>query len=353
MAEDEINLIDLWRVLLKGRKSVFLISFTVTLIAIFYSFSLSKIYKAECSLMPVSGHSGSAQQALARIEGGALSLGGLMGLNSSSSQILAVIRSKTLTSRVIEALRLIPVLYPESNNETRKLPTLVQAIDLLQSRTIISEDKKSQMITIQVMMNSPEDAALIANGYLDELTKFINENTFTSAKRNRIFLENQLGRNKIELLNSGKELNSFYASNKISNIVPSMDVDVSSHQEESMSESSYEVVQLQKKLESNNSQLKQANIVKDVPQQVYLQYLIIQRELLGRLNALLSQEYEMAKIDESKEDISFQIIDRAMVPVNRFSPHRTKIVLVGFALSLILGIFYVIFRDFLGKNKEN
>lgn len=365
MVEDEINLFDYWNIIVKRKKLIFVITSIITVTSIFYSLFLPKIYRAECTLMPVGGHVGSgglllAQQAFAQVGGG--SLEGLIGstTNDASSQILAIMNSKTLAERVIEKMDLFPVLYPNLD-KSKKTPTLVEAVETLQNLIRINDDKKSKLITIQILMKDPKAAAMIANGYLDELINYMSESTFTSAKRNRFFIEKQLERNKIELLNSGRELSSFYATNKISNVVPSLDVDVSTqsgkvlleNSEEKLDKAIDEPAQLQAELEATTSQLRQAHIVKDVPQQVYLQYLIIQRELLGKLNILLSQQYEMAKIDEAKEDLSFQIIDRARVPVKKCKPKRAQIVMISFVMSIFLGIFYAFFREYLEKMKSH
>ena len=60
----------------------------------------------------------------------------------------------------------------------------------------------------------------------------------------------------------------------------------------------------------------------------------------------------MAKIDESKEDLNFQVIDWARVPVRKFKPKRSQIVMTAFVMSLFLAVFYAFFREYLQKMKE-
>ena len=95
-----------------------------------------------------------------------------------------------------------------------------------------------------------------------------------------------------------------------------------------------------------------ARPVQDVPQQVYLQYLTLRQELLGRMNALLTQQYEMAKIEESKEDLSFQVIDWARVPLRKDRPKRAQIVASAFILSAFISVLYLFFRDYWNKLRK-
>jgi capsule polysaccharide export protein KpsE/RkpR len=49
---------------------------------------------------------------------------------------------------------------------------------------------------------------------------------------------------------------------------------------------------------------------------------------------LLTQRHEMAKVNEARDTSTFQIIDHAVVPMKKSRPHRSVIVLAGFAASL-------------------
>jgi uncharacterized protein involved in exopolysaccharide biosynthesis len=57
---------------------------------------------------------------------------------------------------------------------------------------------------------------------------------------------------------------------------------------------------------------------------------------------LLTQEYEMAKIQEAKEIPSVNVLDAPMVPERKSFPPRTLIVLVGAFLAFTLGSVFVI-----------
>lgn len=382
---DEINLLDYWRVLVKSKKAIILIVFIVTTCSVCGSYFLPMIYKAKATIMPIGGpRSTELTVTSAGQLGAAAVLGNLLPLSSSaSSQIMAILTSRTMGEMIIHKYRLMKIFYPklwdEKNqkwtlNDLERLRVVEGALNNLRNRVSIVDNKKTLLIEISVEMNSPGLAAEIADGYVKELAYYINENTFTTAKRNRIFIEEQLERNKAELLESGKELSDFYSTKKVSNIIATVDVNVSIKTEKNQTKADNKFFEsdvsrfsnspdaftnLQRKAEELKKKVGEADdrirksVVKSVPQQVYLQYLTFRRELLGQVNALLTQQYEMAKIEETKEELNFQVIDWAAVPTRKFKPRRAQILFVSFVLSLFAACFYAFFREYLKKIKRS
>lgn len=343
-----------------------LIAFLGTLAALIVSLCLNKIYKAEASIMPIGGPKAGGLSMMASQAGLVGLLGG--GSNGPSNQILAILNSRTLAEIVIEKYNLMPILFRKAwdanknqwkNQDPQKQPSLEDAVKVLHQLISINDDKKSQMIVLDVEFTDPKIAAELANNYIVELGLYISSNTFTSAKQNRIFIEQQLERNKEELLESGKDLNNFYNLNKISNIIPTVDVNISSDNGAKHtaiagdSRTSGPSDTLQEQADRLKEQLSNAKIVKDIPQQVYLQYLTLRREVLGQINSLLTHQYEMAKIEEAKEDINFQVIDSARIPIKKFGPKRSQIVLTSMLASLFFAVLYAFFREYLVKTKPS
>lgn len=352
-----MDLVDYWDVLVRRRRGISWIVGLGTLISIIVSLLLPKLYRAEADLLPVGGQK--LNSSLAMMAASQIGLGGVLGggENSNSSQLMIVLKSRTLAERVVERNDLMRVFYGD-----KVRPTLAEAAENLLGMVSFVEDKKSRLISIFVMAKEPELTVTIANGYVKELAVFINESTLTGSKRNRIFIERQLERNKAELLESGRELSSFYVTNNISNVTPTVDVDISLRENERPKAGAKESLtntpevsvggeasELQRNLQIAEEKIRQAKVVKDIPQQVYLQYLNVRRELLGQINILLTQQYEMAKIEEAKEDLNFQVIDWARAPKQRFEPRRRQIVMKNFLIVNVLAIFYAFFREYLEK----
>jgi len=161
-----------------------------------------------------------------------------------------------------------------------------------------------------------------------------------------MFIEEQLELNKRELLAAGKELNEFYKNERVSNIESSVDVAISHAK---VAGDNKDFVSLQKQKDEIDQKINELKILKDVPQQVYLQYLNLKKTLLTQVYSLLTQQYEMAKIQESKEDLSFQLIDPPQVPDKRSKPKRKLIVMVAFISSVFIAVFVSFLLEYIQK----
>lgn len=362
--DDEINLLDYWRVLMRRKKLIACVVGCATLIAIIYSLLASKTYKAEATLLPIGGEQGMGMAALiAQTELGGF-LGGL-GQSDASPSIMAALKSRTIAEEIVQRFSLMKVFYHDRWNEEtgawkvkdpRNIPQMEDAVKKLHGAVIFVEDKKSSLIKIAGEFRDPELAANVVNGYIEELADFLVQNQLTAAKRNRIFIEEQLEKNKVSLLETGKELSQFYGNNQISNRDPRLDVNVAlnniSVEPLLQFNGEKDISKLEKEKAHLEKQIQKTRLVKDVPQQIYLEYTTAYYQLLGQMSALLTQQYEMAKIDEAKEDISFQVIDWARVPVRRFKPKRSLIVIASFAFSVFSAVFISFFLEYLQRMKE-
>ena len=368
---DEIDLVAYWRVVLKYKKMIASIVVAVSIFAVILSLSMTSLFKAEAVIMPVSSKGGGLG-ALASQFGGLAALAGVSasGGLSEAGKLMAILRSRSIAENVITRENLMPVLFPDAWDaksgkwkvaDPKKQPSMESAISVLKAKITSTEDKKTNTIRISGVSTSPEFAARLANMYVDELQNFINANALTMSKRNRIFIEGQLETNKRELLEFGKEINDFYKGNRVSASEANLDVPTSlksmittndpENGDDANREPDLETLLTQKA--EIDKKMADAKVVKDVPQQVYLAYLTLRRELLAKVNALLTTQYEMAKIDEAKEDLAFQIIDKAVAPEKKFAPRRAHICMMYFFASLVGAVLLAFLREYLKKMKAS
>lgn len=357
---DEINLLDYWLVIKKYKKLIAKIVGATVIIAVIYSLLLPKIYKSQAVIMPIGGSGGGMGAMLAAQLGG---LGGLIGgpgTVTPSQKLMALLNSRALSESVVDELNLEKILFEDkwdAKNNTWKdgvePPNMELIVNALREHLSFMDDQKNGTIKLYALFKAPELAAQVVGAYIKNLQEFINQNSFTVSKRNRVFIEGQLANNKRELLTVGKELNTFYKEGNVSDIRSRMDVSLDENKsidlENNISNTAWD--NLEKQKEELSNKLARTEIVKDVPQQVYLQYLTLRRELLGKMNALLTQQYEMARIDEAKEDLAFQVIDYPNVPFMRDSPRRSQIVIMSFMASLFLSVFAAFFIEYIKKMK--
>lgn len=363
---DEINLLDYLNVIKRHKKLIGVIVGAVTVVTIIVSLITPKYYNAKAVIMPIGKGGGGGLSALAGQFGGLASLVGVGGVGTQTltTQFLALLNTRTLAEEMINKHDLVPIIF-EGSKPGEKL-SMESAVGGLLGSVKFMDDKKNGTIIISAEFKDPKLAAEVANGYVEGLQKFINGNAFTVAKRNRIFIEEQLSQNKRDLLEAGKELNEFYKGGRVSSVESKIDVPITGGLQgvdtppsDAHNDTVIELEKLQKQeaeiatvLNQRPTANDQRQVVKDVPQQVYLQYLTLRRNLLTQINTLLTQQYEMAKIDEAKDELAFQVIDPARIPEKRFKPRRKQMVMVAFVSSLLIGIFAAFSLEYTEKMRS-
>src|SRR5207302_8053116 len=106
--------------------------------------------------------------------------GDLLGVKSSGSLFIGVLRSQTAQDRLVEKFDLRRVYGKR---------LVIDARSKLDENTSISEDRKSGIISMSATDHSPQRAAALANAYVDELNSLVAQLSTSSAHRERVFLE--------------------------------------------------------------------------------------------------------------------------------------------------------------------
>jgi uncharacterized protein involved in exopolysaccharide biosynthesis len=111
------------------------------------------------------------------------SLAGGLGGHSSSDLFIALLRSGTVSGDLIDRFNLQHVYRNRYRVDTAKH---------LAHLTKITEEKKSGVITIEVVDKDRERARELAQGYLDELNQLVTRTNTSAAHRERMFIEQRL-----------------------------------------------------------------------------------------------------------------------------------------------------------------
>lgn len=347
----KIYLLDYIKPLWKHRVACFLIVLCCTSSAILYSFFMPKLYCSEAIIIPEESHSSST--GASGLLGG---FSGLVGNRSGINKLVMYLSSRTVQKRVAEA---IGVSFLNKNNAPLDDQKIDKIIDMLNSMVNVTNDRiYPDKIKIQVSGNDPQLVTYVAKQFLVELQNFIADNILTGTKRYRIFLEKQIARSKEETLEMGKALTSFYGENSISAESAKLNVPVGLYTNEGVRNfKNYEEFKqhfetIQRKQNDGNEKMitvtdnEEVRVVHDVPHQLYLQYLTTQQQILENDLAMLSQQYQMAKLEETKQEPSFQVLNEPLVPRFPFSPNKKFIAKTSFIVSLFLALFYSLYREF-------
>ncbi|MBW2003606.1 MAG: hypothetical protein JRI72_03185 [Deltaproteobacteria bacterium] len=376
--EDEINLLDYWRVIIKRWRIIFWIFVLSVYTAVIYSLYMTNIYQAKTTIMPIVS-SGSGLSSALRSLGSMPFVGGMLPSigGASANKLEAVLKSRTAAEDVIQALDLIKVLFEEPQDEP---PTLQDAVRSLTEITEITDDRKGT-INIAVEYKDPKIAADIANQFTIALKRFLSENALSMAKRNRIFIENQLKKVKEELQDAEEAMKNFQTDKKIVSMDAQTEAAIMALAELKAQITTKEVqlgvikhfstpanpdvITIKDELRELKKQLallesKGANPEADAfpslseAPKLGLQYIRLKRDAViqQKVYELLTQQYEMAKIDEAKEDITFQVIDRAIPSEKKIKPKRRQNVMLAGVVSLFAGIFLVFFLEYLENLKK-
>lgn len=359
-ASDEFgpNLLDYWETFKKNIWISLLLIFLPICIAIVITNFSSRKYTSEVSMIPLSGGAGGGLASLASQFSSLPIIGANLGGlgDEKAKEISVILQSRSLAEKVILKFDLIKELFPRKwDQETGQFnegePPLESAVWKFHKKHLsVSSNKKTGLISLQVTLENPELAAKVANAMVLGLQDFINNNSLSVEKRNRIFIEEQLVKNTEKYLQAGKKLDNFYSENNISSVIPEIDVNAGSYQQVPVTFGNFREKFLSLEDESSAVEEKtEKKLVKNVPGQVYLNYLTLNQQILAKSHALLSQQYELAKIEESKEDLAFQVIDWATIKVNPSSPSLKINMAIGAVLGFFLFMGFLFLRTYISK----
>lgn len=202
-SEDEISLIDLWRVLAARKWMIFFVTLLFTAGAVGYALHAPEIYKAEAVLAPVKQESGGQMAALASQFGGLASLAGvnLGGGGNSTDEAIAILKSRKFLNRFVSDEKLMIVLFEELWDPEQQewmveseedIPTDWDAYESFSSILGASVDKKSGMVNLSVEWSDPILAAAWANKLVLRLNQHLKQEAVKQAENSITYLKQQL-----------------------------------------------------------------------------------------------------------------------------------------------------------------
>jgi capsule polysaccharide export protein KpsE/RkpR len=350
------------------------------------AFLIPKSYTSTTQLMPPDSQSASSMAmmaAMAAKAGGGLAgmAGDLLGVKSSGAMFIGVLRSQTSQDRLIQQFDLRKIYGKRLVTDARTR---------LDENTSISEDRKSGIIAISVTDRSPERAAALASAYVNQLNSLVAELNTSSAHRERVFLEERLKVAKLDLDNASSQFAKFSSENNTLDIQQEgkamLDAAGNIAGEMIAAQSQLEglrqiytdnnprvrslnarVAELRKQLEKlggtqGNGADPKARQTADHParQAAGMPYPTIRSlPLLGvkygeyyrrakiqeTVYELLTQQYELAKVQEAKETPSVKVLDNARVPEKKSFPPRLLIMFVGTLLVFSVSVVWVMGGD--------
>jgi uncharacterized protein involved in exopolysaccharide biosynthesis len=376
--QDSGNSVAYLRLLWQHRRLIVRIALYGLLASALIAFLIPVRYESTARLMPPDNQSASGlATAVAAMSGGG-GLAGMagmandvLGIKSTSDVFVGILSSRTVQDKLIQQFDLKKLYRDRRMEDARK--------DLAE-HTFISVDRKSQIITIGVMDHEPKRAAAMGEAYVEELNRLVAELSTSSARRERLFLEERLQAVSKDLESAEKQFSQFSSKNTAIDIKEQgkamVEAAATLQGELIAAESELEglrqiytdsnvrvrsvrarIDELKHQLEKIGGKAEDASAPSS-QQQDSLYPSIRKLPLLGVTYAdlyrttrvqeaifeTLTKEYELAKVQEAKEIPMVKVLDPPNIPDKKSFPPRTLIVVLGTAFGLVMATTWIFAR---------
>jgi len=346
-------------------------------LALIVALTTPKRYDATTRLMPPDSRSstGAAMMAAMGSQAGSLAgsaLGGLagdlLGVHEGGAVFTEMLHSRTVGDRMVARLDL---------RKEYGTPYWEDARRRLALATMVSEDRKSGVITITVTDREPHRAAEIAQAYVEELDRIAADVNTSAAHRERVFIEERLKAVKANLDEAAQKFSEYSSKNATLDIKEEGAAMVQAAAvlrgqliaaqseleglEQIYTSTNVRVRSLRARVDELQRQLKQVGgdssdavskpfssdqgfpSIRQLPVLgVRWADLYREAEIQSTVYKLLTEQYEMAKLEEAKETPVVKVLDAAVVPERKSGPSRLLLLVFGTALAFGLGVVWVL-----------
>jgi uncharacterized protein involved in exopolysaccharide biosynthesis len=329
-----------WRLIVGAFVAAALLGFAVAhLIPVWYT--------AKTVILPPQQQQSAAASAIAQLGALAGLAGGIASVKSPADQYVALMQSTTVSDRIIDQFSLQSVYKTDFRQQTRK-----QLKDVVR----ITVGKKDGMISVEVDDSDPQRAAAIANAYVDELRRMSNALAVSEAQQRRMFFEQQLAQTKERLAKAQVALEESGIGQGALKVEPKSAAESYARLRAQATAAEVKLQTLRRMLAENTPEVMQQQAalsalreqVARAEQQNQAKggsdYVDKYREFKYQeaLFDIFVKQFELAKVDESREGALIQVVDVAQPPELRSGPRRVRITAVAALVGLLAACAYVV-----------
>lgn len=354
-----------WRgivlILSRSRRKILAVTVGVAVITAVIVLLVPNMYTARTSILPPEQNQSAANVLVGQI--GLLSglSGADLGLKNPSDIFIAILNSRSVQDALIDQFNLRRVYWVKRYEDARKK---------LSQRSEITNEKEG-LISIAVSDRDPHRAAEMANAYIDQLRMLNQGLAVSEAAQRRAFYEQKLATERDDLARA--ELALKQAEDKTGLIQPDAQsraiIDAVATARAQVGTKEVQLQAMRTYATPNNPDLRRAeqelaglrgqlaqlerstgelgNGNPEIPTrrlpEVQLDYVRRARDLKYHeaLYDFLSKQLEAARIDEAKEAVVIQVVDKAVPPERKSGPHRTFIVLIVAGLAFLISCAWI------------
>jgi tyrosine-protein kinase Etk/Wzc len=345
--EDEISLLDLLQTVVENLRLLVLAPLAAGLLALGISFLVTPTFTSTTQFMPPQQQQSSAAVLLQSL--GALGgiAGAATGIKNPNDQFVSFLQSRTIQDSLIQRFKLM---------ERYESEFLQDARDELGENARISSGKDG-LITVSVDDHEPAFAAELANAHVEELSQLLGRLAVTEAQQRRVFFEKQLASAKDNLVKSEQALQASGVNVSALKANPEAAVEGLAQLQASITAQEVKVASMRNYLTENapdfkqamaelsalRVQLRRAEQSQKPAQQGDSDYIAKYRDFKYNetLFELFAKQYELARVDESREGAVIQVVDVAQPAEKKSKPKKALIAVLttlatGFALLLFV-----------------
>ncbi len=370
--------------LLEKRGLIFKVIIRSLLISTVIAFLIPSRFESTSRIMPPEQMDGGTMLALlaSRGSGGSSSgsgssglgalAGNLLGMKTTGALFVDLLRSRTVQDGIVEKFNLQKVYRARYEQDARKK---------LDERTTIEEDRKSGVISLSVTDSNRERCRDLAQAYLLSLDMLLSQVSTSSARRERMFIEQRMVAVKTDLEDAERQFSTFASKNTALDIKEQGKAMVEAAAvlqgqlmaaqselqglEQIYTGNNVRVRSLRARVEELQNQLQKfggsdAPLTADGETESKGVYPSIrQLPLLGvewadlyrrmkiqeTVYELLNQQYELARIQEAREIPTVRVVDPANVPEKKSWPPRLLIIVALTSLCFAGAVLWIMGSD--------
>ena len=375
-ARGHADFLEILLVLAREKKRILQITLAVTLLTTIVVFVIHKMYTATATILPPQQNQSVLSTMVGQVAGAAtLDLRDL-GLKNPSDVFVAMLQSRTVEDALVNRFDLRKVYNVKRYQDARKI---------LENRSEINPEKEG-LISIRVSDRDPRRATDMANAWVDELRSLNQNLALTEAAQRRIFFEQKMASEREDLSKAELALRQVQErtgviqpdaqTRALVGAVAELRASIAAKQVQLQSLRTYatennpevkraerELAELQSQsaklsqMERSGTDLGAGDLqvpTRRVPE-ANLEYLRAARELKYHetLYDFLAKQLEAARIDEAKDAVMVQVVDRAVEPERKSSPKRMLIVAVAAIASFLLSCLGVLLWEAIRRKRQD
>ena len=361
--------------LLRHQRFLLLTTLIIAVITAVISFFLPKWYRAESVILaPSEEFSLFPTSSLSKLSLSSLSLSpGAEKLE----RYTAILESRSITDQVIQKFDLVNVYEVDDIEEARKA---------LAGNTEF-EIEEEGTVRISVWDKSKERVTQMTNYFviaLDSTNRLLNSK---EARFKRMAIENRYDQNIRDMENAENDYKIFQEENDIISLPDQAEVTIKATaeliaqtsllrlelrvKEKSLGSSHSDIKKIKSRLQETETQLRELmepeNTAHESSEEdkifipfkkfpeLSIEFISLKRNLEAQIQIfeLLTEQLEMARLMETKDTPTIQVLDYAVPPIKKAWPKRMLIVIVTAISAFILSVVMIILKDYVNSIKQD